>query len=179
MQIPDFSAMRYGEREEYFMRQALQLARQALQTGDIPVGAVVVRGNEIIGAGCNTREAQGNALHHAEIVAIDGACRRMGSWRLSGCELFVTLEPCPMCAGAILNARIDRVVYGAADEKAGCLGSLMNLYAFPFNHRPLIQAGVLEPECRHILQNFFLELRNTPETEQKTVKTHNPSWETV
>ncbi|MFQ8599689.1 MAG: tRNA adenosine(34) deaminase TadA [Oscillospiraceae bacterium] len=171
--------MRYGEREEYFMRQALQLARQALQTGDIPVGAVVVRGNEIIGAGCNTREAQGNALHHAEIVAIDGACRRMGSWRLSGCELFVTLEPCPMCAGAILNARIDRVVYGAADEKAGCLGSLMNLYAFPFNHRPLIQAGVLEPECRHILQNFFLELRNTPETEQKTVKTHNPSWETV
>ncbi len=160
MQTPDFGAMRYGEREEHFMRQALQLAQKALPAGDIPVGAVVVRGNEIIGAGCNTREAQGNALHHAEIVAIDDACRRTGSWRLSGCELFVTLEPCPMCAGAILNARIDRIVYGAADEKAGCLGSLMNLYAFPFNHRPLIRAGVLEPECRQILQDFFLQLRN-------------------
>ena len=140
------------------MRQALALAREAGEAGEIPVGAVVVRKGEIIGQGRNRREELGSALAHAEIEAIHHACERLGDWRLTGCHLYVTLEPCPMCMGAAVNARIQRVIFGAEDEAAGCCGSLLN---FPqaFGNRPEIYRGFLESECREVLTGFFLALR--------------------
>ncbi len=146
--------------EEQFMREALALAREAADEGEVPVGAVVVRDGEIIGRGRNRRECGKNALAHAEIEAIDMACRALGGWRLSGCDLYVTLEPCPMCAGAIINARIDRVIQGSADPKAGSCGSIVDLFSMPYNHRPLLVRGVLEQECSEILREFFRSLRN-------------------
>ena len=116
------------------MGAALDEARKAAALGEVPVGAVVARNGQIVAAAHNTRETEKNALHHAELLAIDAACKALGGWRLWECELFVTLEPCPMCAGAILNSRIRRVVYGAADAKAGCCGSVTDLFALPFNH---------------------------------------------
>lgn len=142
------------------MRHALRLAAEAAEEGEVPVGAVVVRDGEIIGTGRNRRELGRNALAHAELEAIDAACRHLGGWRLFGCELYVTLEPCPMCAGAIINARIDRVIQGTADPKAGSCGSLVNLFDLPYNHRPTLIRGVLEEECRAQLQSFFRDLRN-------------------
>lgn len=142
------------------MRHALRLAAEAAEEGEVPVGAVVVRNGEIIGTGRNRRELGRNALAHAELEAIDAACRHLGGWRLFGCELYVTLEPCPMCAGAIINARIDRVIQGTADPKAGSCGSLVNLFDLPYNHRPALIRGVLEEECRAQLQSFFRDLRN-------------------
>ncbi len=142
------------------MRHALRLAAEAAEEGEVPVGAVVVRNGEIIGTGRNRRELGRNALAHAELEAIDAACRHLGGWRLFGCELYVTLEPCPMCAGAIINARIDRVIQGTADPKAGSCGSLVNLFDLPYNHRPTLIRGVLEEECRAQLQSFFRDLRN-------------------
>ncbi len=141
--------------EERYMSAALTLAREAAAHGDIPVGCVVVRDGEIIGQGCNRRELLGDATAHAEVEAIRDACRRLGSWRLSGCALYVTLEPCPMCAGAILNARLDAVVYGAANPKAGCCGSVLSLFQERFNHRPAVYGGVLEGECAALLGAFF------------------------
>lgn len=136
--------------DEDYMRQALDLASEAAAEGEVPVGAVVVKDGEVIGTGRNRREALRHALSHAEIEAIDEACRWLGGWRLSGCALYVTLEPCPMCAGAILNARIDRVVFGASDPKAGSLGSVTDLTAFPYNHHPASKRefwGILVRRC--------------------------------
>ena len=144
---------------EYFMRQALALARAAMAEGDVPVGCVIVRDGEIVGRGRNRREARGDATAHAEVEAIRDACARLGSWRLHGCTLYVTLEPCPMCAGAIINARVEAVRYGARDGKAGCCGSVLNLFEERFNHRPRIYQGLLEAECEAVLQEFFQNLR--------------------
>lgn len=146
--------------DEAFMRQALRCAEQAGLLGEVPVGAVVVKDGEIIASGCNRREAGKNALCHAELEAIDSACRMLGGWRLWQCELFVTLEPCPMCTGAIINARIKRVVFGAYDKKAGSCGSVVNLFELPYNHKPELKGGVLEYECGKLLTGFFKELRN-------------------
>ena len=145
--------------EEFFMRKALAQAEKASKLGEMPIGAVVVRDGKIIARGHNKRENGKNALLHAEIVAIDKACRKLGGWRLPGCEIYVTLEPCPMCAGAIINARVKRVIYGASDPKAGSCGSLANLFEMPYNHKPEVVSGVLEEECSGILKEFFSKLR--------------------
>ena len=145
---------------EEYMKLALALAKEAAEEGEVPVWAVIVRDGEVIAIGRNRREKGKNALAHAELEAIDAACKRLGGWRLSGCTLYVTLEPCPMCAGAIINARIDRVVQGAADPKAGSCGSLVDLFSLPYNHKPVLVTGVMEMECRDILQQFFRHLRN-------------------
>jgi tRNA(adenine34) deaminase len=137
------------------MREALLLAEQASKMGEIPVGAVVVRNGEIIGRGHNLRENKKSATAHAEVIAIEEACANIGDWRLTGCTLYVTLEPCPMCAGAIVNSRMDRVVYGASDGEACCCGSLINFNAYPFNHAFSIEGGVCEEDCVRLLREFF------------------------
>lgn len=152
--------------DEEFMREALALARQSAAEGEVPVGAVVTLGDRIVGRGRNRRETGKNALCHAELEAIDEACRTLGGWRLWQCTLYVTLEPCPMCTGAIINARIPRLVYGAADEKAGSCGSVTNLFALPYNHKPEVLSGVLAEESATLLQEFFRRLR-----ESRTKKT--------
>ena len=145
---------------ETYMTRALELARKALETGDVPVGCVVAdRDGTVIGEGWNRREANGDALAHAEVEAIRAACAHRGGWNLHGCSLYVTLEPCPMCAGAIVNARIDRVYYGAKDEKAGCCGSVLNLFMEGFNHRPRVYGGILKEPCAALLREFFEGLR--------------------
>lgn len=141
------------------MKQALSLAREAAKEGEVPVGAVVVKDRTIIATGRNRREQNKNAICHAEIEAIDKACNILGGWRLWQCELYVTLEPCPMCAGAIINARIPKVIYGAKDAKAGSCGSVVNLFELPYNHKPEVIGGIMEEECRLLLQNFFRSLR--------------------
>lgn len=145
--------------DEMYMRQALALARRAAEMGEVPVGAVVVRGGEVIGAAGNRRECDHRATAHAELLAIEQACEQVGSWRLSDCTLYVTLEPCPMCAGAIVNARVGRVVFGCKDARAGAMGSVLNLPTYPLNHRPLCVYGVCESECRTVLQEFFAARR--------------------
>lgn len=145
--------------DERFMRLALTLAAEAAAEGEVPVGAVVVRDGQVVGTGRNRRELGKSALAHAEIEAIQAACVAVGGWRLSGCTLYVTLEPCPMCAGAIINARIDRVVQGTTDPKAGSCGSIVDLFSLPYNHRPELISGVLESECKASLQAFFQALR--------------------
>lgn len=142
-----------------WMGAALEEARKAAELGEVPVGAVIVRRGEIVAAAHNTRETQRNATHHAELLAIDAACKALGGWRLWECELFVTLEPCPMCMGAIINSRIPRVVFGAADTKAGCCGSVVDMAALPFNHHPRVERGLLEEECSALLAEFFAALR--------------------
>ena len=145
--------------DRVFMEEALVLAKEAAAEGEVPVGCVIVRGNEIIGRGRNRRETQKTALGHAEIEAIADACKNLGGWRLWECTLYVTLEPCPMCAGAIINARIPRVVYGAADDKCGACGSVCDLFSMEFNHHPQVEKGVLEAESAALLKEFFLDLR--------------------
>lgn len=147
------------QRDEKFMRAALALAQEAYGAGEVPVGAVIVRDNQIIASGRNRREQGKNALCHAELEAIDNACNALGGWRLWQCELYVTLEPCPMCAGAVINARIPRVVFGAYDKKAGSCGSVVNLFDLPYNHKPQLVSGVLQDECSAILTDFFKRLR--------------------
>ncbi len=149
----------YLQRDCHWMRQALEEAHKAAELHEIPVGAVIAYQNEIIARAHNRRELDQDALAHAEVLCIQQACQKLGSWRLSGCELYVTLEPCPMCSGAIINARLDRVVYGAKDEKAGCCGSVADLFVMPFNHTPIVRSGVLEEECSQLLSRFFAELR--------------------
>ena len=150
------------EREEY-MRQALALAEEAAGHGDVPVGCVVVKDGAVIGRGCNRREERGDAVAHAEVEAIRQACRAVGRGNLHDCALYVTLEPCPMCAGAIINARVGTVCYGARDEKAGACGSVLDLFAERFNHRPRVYGGVLKEACAALLQDFFHDLRkNSP-----------------
>ncbi len=144
---------------EIFMTRALQLAQEAGAQGDVPVGCVIVRDGVILGEGRNRREERGDATAHAEVEAIRMASQALGSWRLSGCTLYVTLEPCPMCAGAIVNARIDTVRFGAREEKMGCCGSVLNLFEEGFNHRPRIYGGLMEGACRQLLQEFFEKLR--------------------
>lgn len=146
--------------DTHFMNLALDLARQAAAEGEVPVGAVVVRDGKVIGAGRNRRETCGNALAHAELEAINAACRHLGGWQLVGCSLYVTLEPCPMCAGAIINSRIARVVQGAMNPKAGSCGSLINLFDIPYNHQPEVVSGVCADECGALLKDFFRSLRN-------------------
>ena len=146
------------EREDW-MRQALALAREAMDEGEVPVGCVIVRDGAVVGRGRNRREGARTALGHAEIEAIAQACRTLGGWRLRDCALYVTLEPCPMCAGAIVNARIPVVCYGAKDDKAGCCGSVLNLFEERFNHRPRVYGHILEEECAALLRHFFEQLR--------------------
>ncbi|HHU84407.1 MAG TPA: nucleoside deaminase [Clostridiales bacterium] len=142
------------------MLLALREAKKAAAEGEVPVGAVIAREGEVIATGRNRRENEKNALCHAEIEAINKACKKLGGWRLNGCDIYVTLEPCPMCAGAIINARLDRVIFGAYDEKAGSFGSLVNFNDLNYNHKPEIIGSVLENECKEVLVNFFSSLRN-------------------
>ena len=143
----------------YFMDQALILAREAAEEGEVPVGCVIVRGDEIVGRGRNRREKDKTALAHAELEAIGEACRNLGGWRLWECTLYVTLEPCPMCAGAIINARIPRVVYGASDAKFGAARSVCSLFDMKFNHHPKVESGVREEEAAALMTAFFQNLR--------------------
>ena len=145
--------------DEKFMMAALSEAKKAWDEGEVPIGAVVVKDGEIVGRGHNRREYGKNALAHAEIEAIDEACKTLHGWRLFQCDLYVTLEPCPMCAGAIINARIKNVFFGAYDEKAGSFGSVLNLAEYPYNHHPNIKGGILESTCSEYLSEFFKELR--------------------
>ena len=142
-----------------FMKLAIAEAQKAAEKGEVPVGAVIVKNGEVIAATHNLREEKQNALSHAEIEAINLACQKLGSWRLDDCELYVTLEPCPMCTGAIINARIKTVIFGAYDSKMGCMDSVINLCDYPFNHHPEIYGGIMEDECLAVLQNFFKKLR--------------------
>lgn len=143
-----------------FMKNAMALADEAAAEGEVPVGCVIVRDGEIIATGRNRREKGKNALYHAELEAIDNACKRLGGWRLPRCEMYVTLEPCPMCAGAIINARIEKVYFGAYDKKAGSVRSLVSLFELPYNHRPEVYGGIMEEECAWQLTSFFKELRS-------------------
>ncbi|MBQ8769315.1 MAG: nucleoside deaminase [Oscillospiraceae bacterium] len=145
--------------ENTYMLEALALAREAAAEGEVPVGCVIVRGDRIVGRGRNRRETDKNALAHAEIEAINDACRNLGGWRLWDCTLYVTLEPCAMCAGAILNARIKRVVFGASDKKYGAVNSVCSLFSMEFNHHPEVESGVMEEESAALLQSFFQNLR--------------------
>ena len=144
---------------EEFMREAIYLAKRAAQIGEVPVGAVVVNDGKIVGSGYNKREQNKNSLCHAEIEAINEACKNLSGWRLHQCELYVTLEPCPMCAGAIINSRIARVYFGAYDKKNGSCGSLVNLFELEYNHKPHYTGGLLENECSELLSEFFTSLR--------------------
>lgn len=151
--------MNGNEEDIKYMHQALTLAKKAFEENEVPVGAVIICDGEIVGSGYNRREGIKNALAHAEIAAIDVACKKLGGWRLHKCTLYVTLEPCPMCAGAIINSRIKRVVYGAKDERAGALGSILDINSLPLNHKIQLCAGVCESECRTLMQEFFKALR--------------------
>lgn len=144
---------------EYYMSQALELAQEAADAGEVPVGCVIVRDGAVIGRGRNRREEKQAVCSHAEMEAMAQANATLGSWRLDNCALYVTLEPCPMCAGAIINSRIRRVVYGAADTKAGCCGSVTDLFAMPFNHHPAVEQGLRAEEAQELLQAFFKDLR--------------------
>jgi tRNA(adenine34) deaminase len=145
------------------MREALALARLAAEEGEAPIGCVIVRAGEIVGRGRNTREKTQNALGHAELLAISEACETVGFWRLPDCAMFVTLEPCPMCAGAVINARIGELYFGAYDPKAGACGSVIDLFSYPFNHKPAVAGGLLAEESSALLTGFFRELRNRSE----------------
>ena len=144
---------------EYYMEEALTLAREAAAAGEVPVGCVIVRNGQIVGRGRNRREEKHATASHAEMEAIAQANETLGTWRLDECELYVTLEPCPMCAGAILNARIRRVWYGARDAAMGACGGVLNLFMEEFPNRPALVGGILEEECRQVLADFFAALR--------------------
>ena len=146
--------------DAYYMQLALKQAKKAADIGEVPVGAVIVYENElgekkVISRAYNKRETSKNALTHAEIIAINKACKKLGGWRLNNCTLYVTLEPCPMCAGATINSRISRVVYGACDLRFGACGSAVNLYEVPFNHIPILEGPIMQQECSRILSDFF------------------------
>ena len=150
-----------------YMDEALALAAQAAAEGEVPVGCVIVCRDQIVGRGRNRRETAKTALGHAEIEAIADACRNLGGWRLWECTLYVTLEPCPMCAGALISARSPKVVYGAADRKAGSCGSVCDLFSMDYNHHPQVISGVREEQCAALLQDFFQDLRRTLRTRPK------------
>lgn len=154
--------------DEYYMKQALKLAKKASDMGEVPIGCVIVYQDRIIGRGYNRRTTEGNVLAHAEIAAINKACKKMGDWRLEDCTLYVTLEPCQMCAGAIVQARIKKVVIGCMNTKAGCAGSILNILQMKeFNHQVEIEKGVLESQCSEILTAFFKNLRKRLKDEKE------------
>ncbi len=155
---------------EVYMKKALELAREAALDGEVPVGCVIVRNGEIVATGRNRRETAKTALGHAEIEAIGAACEKLGGWRLWDCTLYVTLEPCPMCAGAIVNARIPTVVFGASDDKCGACGSVCDLFAMDFNHHPQVVSGVCQEEAAALLSDFFKDLRQIRKTRPKWKK---------
>ena len=146
--------------DEEYMKICIELAKEAAEKGECPIGAIVVDADgNVIGKGYNKRETDKSPIAHAEIVAIEEAARKLNSWRLTDCTLYVTLEPCPMCAGAIINSRIRRLVYGAFDEKGGACASLVNIFDLPFNHKPLVRSRILMEECSSLLTDFFKNLR--------------------
>lgn len=149
--------------DEKYMKMAIELAKAAAAEGEVPVGAVIVKDGQVIATGRNRREVGKNALAHAELEAIDGACKALGGWRIFGCTLYVTLEPCPMCAGAIINSRLERVVFGAYDKKAGSVASVQEMFSFPYNHKPEYTGGILEKDCAELLSAFFKGLRQKRE----------------
>ena len=146
-------------REEQYMMEALALAREAAAAGEVPVGCVIVKNDRIVGRGRNRREEKQSALSHAELEAIADACETLGGWRLKGTRLYVTLEPCPMCAGGIISARVPEIYYGAKDEGFGACGSILNLFEENFRHHPKIVGHILEEECKELLQTFFTQVR--------------------
>lgn len=148
------------------MQKALELAKISAAEGEVPVGAIIVKGDKIVGTGRNRREYGKNALYHAEIEAIDNACKTLGGWRLWECDMYVTLEPCPMCAGAIINSRIKTVYYGASDLKAGSFGSVVDFNSLPYNHKPEIVSGVMQDEAREMLSDFFKGLREKKKSDK-------------
>ena len=150
-----------------FMKYALDLAKQSADEDEVPVGAIVVCDGKIVGEGRNRREVVKNALHHAEIEAIDNACKNLGGWRLWKCDMYVTLEPCPMCAGAIINSRIKNVYFGATDDKNGAVVSAARLFDMNFTHKPLYEGGIMGDECAQILSDFFKDLRKKKAGEEK------------
>lgn len=151
------------ESHEYYMKKAIALAKEAANDGETPVGAVVVDScGQIIGTGRNRREATGSATAHAEIEAIEQACKSLSDWRLGGCAIYVTLEPCPMCAGAIIMSRVSKLFYGSKDELTGSCGSIINLFMEPYNAKTQVTAGILNEECSTLLKKFFKTLRTTP-----------------
>ena len=150
-------------REEKFMTKALECAKKAQEIGEVPIGAVIVKDERIIATGYNLREKRNSPSAHAEIIAIEKACKKLKDWRLDGCEIYVTLEPCPMCAGAILNARISRVVYALADEKMGAVGSAFNLFSMQLGDKTMIKSGVLKDRANEILTTFFRDIRKNKE----------------
>ena len=154
---------------EKYMKHALGRAKTCVKHGETPVGAVIVKDGKIIAGGRNKREFGKNALYHAEISAINAACKKLGGWRLHECDMYVTLEPCPMCAGAIINSRIRNVYFGAYDKKAGSFGSIIKLAELPYNHKPNVCGGILEKECAGVLSDFFKELR-TVKKNQKSME---------
>lgn len=146
--------------DEKYMKEAIRQAKKAESIDEVPIGAVIVHDDKIIARAHNLRESKQNAINHAEVIAIQKACKKIGSWRLEDCVLYVTLEPCPMCAGAILQSRISRVVYGASDPKGGCIESCMKMYEIKgFNHYPKVTSGVLKEECSELLKNYFRKKR--------------------
>lgn len=149
------------------MREAMLLARLSALEGEVPVGAIVTRGDGIVGRGRNRRERGKNALAHAELEAISDACKTLGGWRLWECTMYVTLEPCPMCTGALINSRIKRVVFGAYDQKAGSCGSVIDLFALPYNHKPTLEGGFMAQECASLLTEFFRNLRENRNVKDK------------
>ena len=153
-----------------FMNLAIEQAKLSADELEVPVGAVIVRNGEVVSVGRNRRENGKNALAHAEIEAIDLACKKLGGWRLWECEMYVTLEPCPMCTGAIINSRIRRLVFGASDYKAGSCGSVVNLFDLPYNHKPEVLSGFMQEECSAILTDFFANLRKIKTQKQTTEK---------
>lgn len=146
--------------KEKYMKKALEQAELAFSEGEVPVGAVIVKDGKIISCARNNRERTADATGHAEIIAIREACQALGGWHLDGCELFVTLEPCPMCMGAIINSRLSRVTFGAKDAKAGACGSVIDLCAYPLNHKPTVENGILSDECSSLLSSFFIKRRD-------------------
>lgn len=148
------------ESYEYYMKEALKQANKAWKTDEVPIGCVIVKNGKIIARGYNRREKTQKSTAHAEMIAIERACKQVGSWRLENCDLYVTLEPCPMCAGAILQSRIRTVIYGASDPKGGCVESCMQMYQTKgFNHYPTVVSGILKEECSALLRSFFREKR--------------------
>lgn len=145
--------------DKKFMKEAIALANEAKRNGEVPVGAIIVKDGKIIATGKNMREQKQNALSHAEIEAINNACKALGSWRLDGCEMYVTLEPCPMCAGAIINSRIKTLIFGAYDKRMGSIDSVVNLCDMPYNHKVEVYGGIMEDECLDIIKDFFKNIR--------------------
>lgn len=152
---------------DFFMKKALEEAKIAYNLGEVPVGAVIVRNGEIVATGHNKRETEKNAILHAETDAINNACKALSGWRLWNCELYVTLEPCPMCAGAIINAHIPKVYFGAYDIKNGSCGSVTNIFELPYGFKPEYTGGILEEECSKIIKDFFKDLRKNKQTTER------------